>query len=91
MKKGNGKMKKDTSNWRDFHKIPWHNTDECHTKKSLVVEMKSSELDLDSDSDSEMDKGKEIIDAKPSATIATTQIQPEDPEESEEGDHLFHS
>ena len=53
--------------------------------------MKSSELYPDSDSDSEMEKGKQIIDAEPSATVATTQIQPEDPEEMEEGEHLFHS
>ena len=57
-KKGNGKMKKDTGKWCNFHKSPWHSTDECRTKQSLVAEMKSSELDLDSDSDSEMDKGK---------------------------------
>ena len=38
-----------------------------------------------------MDKGKQIIDAEPSGTVATTKIQPEDPKESEEGEHLFHS
>jgi len=27
--KGNGKVKKDPGKWCDFHKIPWHNTDEC--------------------------------------------------------------
>ena len=36
-------------------------------------------------------KGKQVIDAKPSATIATTKIQLEDPEELEEGERLFHS
>ena len=84
-------MKKDTDKWCDFHKSPWHNTDECRTKKSLVAEMKSSVLDPDSNSDSEMDKGKNIINAERSATVATTQIHPEDPEETEEGEHLFHS
>ena len=88
-KKGNGKMNKDTGKWYDFHKIPWHNTDECHTKQSLVAEMKSSELDPDSDSNSKMDKGKQIIDTKPSATVATTKIQPEDPEELKEGECIF--
>ena len=38
-----------------------------------------------------MDKGKQIVDTEPSVTIATTKIQPEDPEETEEGEHLFHS
>ena len=90
-KKGNGKMKKGTGKWCNFHKIPWHKTDECRTKQSLVAEMKSSELDPDSDSDSEMDKGKQIIDVEPNATVATTKIQPEDPKEPEEGERLFHS
>jgi hypothetical protein len=91
MKKGNGKVKKDTGKWFDFHKSPWHNTDECHSKQSLVVKMKASELDLDSNLDSKMEKGKQIIDVEPSATVSTTQIQPEDPKDMEEGEHLFHS
>jgi hypothetical protein len=32
-KKGNRKIKKDTGKWCDFHKIPWHNTDECRSKQ----------------------------------------------------------
>jgi hypothetical protein len=28
-KKGHEKTKKDTEKWFDFHKIPWHNTNEC--------------------------------------------------------------
>ena len=55
-------MKKDTSKWCDFHKIPWHNIYEWRTKQSLVAELKTSKLDPDSDSNSEMDKGKQIID-----------------------------
>jgi hypothetical protein len=90
-KKGNGKTKKDTGKWCEFHKIPWHNTDECHSKQSLVAEMKASESDPGSNSDSEPDKGKQIIDAEPSATVTTTKIQPNEPEESEEGECLFHS
>ena len=38
--KGKGKMKNHTGKWCDFHKIPWNNTDECHLKQSLVVELK---------------------------------------------------
>ena len=56
-----------------------------------MAEIKSSKLDPDSDSNSEMDKRKQIINAEPSATIATTKIQQEDPKELEEGEHLFHS
>jgi len=53
--------------------------------------MKASESDLGSKFDSETDKGKQIIDAEPSITITTTKIQPDDQEEPEEGEYLFHS
>ena len=91
MKKGNGKAKKDIEKWCKLHRIPWHNTDECRAKQSLVVEMTSLELDPDSNSETESDKGKRIIDAESNATIATTQIQPVEPEDPEEGERLFHS
>ena len=51
----------------------------------MVAEMKSSGLDSDSDSETELDKGKQIIDAEPNATVATAQIQPVEPEDPEEG------
>jgi hypothetical protein len=41
-KKDTGKTKKDTGKWCDFHKIPWHNTADYRSKKSLVVEVKAS-------------------------------------------------
>ena len=53
--------------------------------------MKSSDLDPDSDSETEPDKGKRIIDVEPNATVTTSQIQPIEPEDPEEGECLFHS
>jgi hypothetical protein len=90
-KKGHEKMKKDTGKWCDFHKIPWHNTDECRSKQSLVAEIKDKELNPDSESDSENNGKRQIIDADPTAIVATTTIQPEEPTDPEEGEHLFHS
>jgi hypothetical protein len=90
-KKGHGKTKKDTGKWCDFHKIPWHNTDECRSKQSLVAEIKDKEPNPDSESDYENTGKGQIIDADPTAIVATTTIQPEEPTDPEEGEHLFHS
>jgi hypothetical protein len=90
-KKGHGKTKKDTGKWCDFHKIPWHNTDECRSKQSLVAEIKDKEPNPDSESDSENTGKGQIIDADPTAIVATATIQPEEPTDPEEGEHLFHS
>ena len=46
--KGHIKTKNDTKKWCDFHKIPWNNTEEFHSKQSLVVDIKDKELKLDS-------------------------------------------
>ena len=93
-KKGDRKTKKDTGKWCEFHKSPWHNIDECRSKQSLVVKIKSSESNIDFDSEPNATatyNGRQIIDADPTATVSTTQIQLEDPKESEVEDRLFHS
>jgi hypothetical protein len=90
-KKDTGKTKKDTGKWCDFHKILWHNIVDCHSKKSLVAEVKSSESDAGSDSKSELEKGRQIIGVEPSATVATTKVHPGEPNEPKEGERLFHS
>ena len=60
-----------------------------------MAEIKVSELDACSDSESEPDKGyekgKQIIDADPSAIVATPKIQKNEPEDPEEEERLFHS
>ena len=53
--------------------------------------MKASESDVDYESDLEPKMGGWIIDVEPSATIATTKLQPGELDEPEEGEHLFHS
>jgi hypothetical protein len=74
-KKGNGKSKKDTKKWCEFHKNPWHNTNECRSIQSLVVELKDKESNPDLDLESENNKRRQIIDAEPTATVATATIQ----------------
>jgi hypothetical protein len=88
-KKGNGKSKKDTRKWCDFHNIPWNNTDEYRSIQSLVAELKDKYPNPDLDPDLENDQRRQIIDAEPTAIITTTTIQPE--EDPEEGERLFHS
>ena len=60
-----------------------------------MADLKVSESYAGSDSDSEPDKGNDkgnqIVDVKPSATVATTKIQKNEPEDPEEGECLFHS
>jgi hypothetical protein len=56
-----------------------------------VAEIKDKEPNPDSESDSENTGKRQIIDADPTAIVATTTIQPEEPTDPEEGEHLFHS
>jgi hypothetical protein len=44
-----------------------------------------------SDSESEPERGIWIIDVEPSASDTTTKVQPDEPDDPEEGEHLFHS
>jgi hypothetical protein len=90
-KKGNEKKKKDTGKWCEYHKIPWHNTEECRSKKALVDEMKASESEADSNSELNPEGGKWIIDVETSATVTTTKVWLRKPEEPEEGECLFDS
>jgi hypothetical protein len=89
-KKGHRKTKKDTEKWCEFHKSPWHNTDECFSKQSLVVEIKDKEPNPDSEFDYENNGKGQIIDMDPTAIVTTTKIQPEEPTDPEEGERLFH-
>jgi hypothetical protein len=50
--KGNRKSKNDTGKWCELHNNPWHNTDECRSIQSLVVELKDKEMNPHFDPDS---------------------------------------
>ena len=56
-----------------------------------MSEIKDKESNPDSESDSENTGKGQIIDVDPTAIVATTTIQPEEPTDREEGKHLFHS
>jgi len=56
-----------------------------------VAEVKAYELDVSFNYESKPEKGSHIIDAEPSATISTTKIQPNEPDELEEGERIYHS
>jgi hypothetical protein len=56
-----------------------------------VVKIKEKEPNPDSKSDYENTGKGQIIDADPTAIVATATIQPEEPTNPEEGERLFHS
>ena len=94
-KNNTAKLKKEAWKWCEFHKSPTHNTSEYRAKQSLVARIKASESDAYSDTKSEPEKGNDrgnnIIDVEPNATLATMKIQKEEQEDSEEEERLFHS
>jgi hypothetical protein len=56
-----------------------------------VAKIKDKEPNPDSESDSENNGKGQIIDADPTAIVVTATIQPEEPTDPEDGEHLFHS
>jgi hypothetical protein len=56
-----------------------------------VAEVKALESDVGSNTKSELERRRWIIDTEPNVTVATTKLQPDEPDESEEGECLFHS
>jgi hypothetical protein len=56
-----------------------------------MAEVKASKSDVGFESKLEPERGRQIIDMEPSATVVTTKLQPGEPDEPEEGEHLFHS
>jgi hypothetical protein len=56
-----------------------------------MVELKASESEVDFDFESNPKGGKHIINVEPSATVSTAKVQPNEPEETEEGECIFRS
>jgi hypothetical protein len=56
-----------------------------------VAKVKASELDIGSDSELELERGRQIINTEPSATIDTTMLQLGETDKPKEGECLFHS
>jgi hypothetical protein len=56
-----------------------------------VAEIKDKELNPDSKSDYENTGKREIIDVDPTVIVMIATIQPEEPTDPEDGEHLFHS
>ena len=57
----------------------------------MLTKKKSLGLDDELDFDSDPEKGRHIIDAEPSVTIAIEKFQLEELEEPKEGERIFHS
>jgi len=63
-------------------------------KQALVAKLKDSDMDaffdFELEPDKGSDKGKYIIDFKPTAMVVTTKLQKVDLEDPKEGECLFH-
>jgi hypothetical protein len=57
----------------------------------LLAEIKDKQPNPDTESDSKNNGKRQIIDADPTAILATATIQPEEPVDLEEGECVFHS
>jgi hypothetical protein len=55
-----------------------------------MVELKAFESEADSNFESNLEGGKQIINAEPNSTVATTKVHLDKPKEPEEGECLFH-
>ena len=56
-----------------------------------MVDFKDTDPNLDSESDPKNIENRQIIDVEPTSIVVTITIQPEELEDHEEGEHLFHS
>jgi len=56
----------------------------------MVAEVKAFESDVGFESESEPERGRQIIDTEPSATVSTTKLKPGEPDDPKEGEHIFH-
>ena len=56
-----------------------------------MFEIKDKEPNPDLESNSENTGKRQIINTDPTAIVATTTIQPEEPTDPKEGEHLFYS
>jgi hypothetical protein len=84
-------MKNDTRKWCDFHKIPWHNTDECRSKQSLVVEVKDKEPNLIQNLIQKIMKKDRSSTQTPLLLSRPQQFNQKNLVDPEEGERLFHS
>jgi len=72
---------------KDWWETYYEQKDECTTSLFSVAPTWNSFQDAIKGNE----KGKKIIDAEPNTTVSTAKVQKNEPEDPEEGEHLFHS